>query len=361
MTINSKVKQRNINIEYVRIIAIFLVILNHYSLLGGFYYSDPLSFNAVLIQFLHSGGKFGVNVFILISGFFSYKSERVNVRHISKFLLEVTFYSVIFALVGVCFHTLKLKGIVKMLIPIPFVQWPFITFYFLLLCLSFWLNRMTHNLTERQHRILMIGLGIIWCVCPTFLKADFGVDIFGWYVYIFLLGGYLRRVIDDIKTPAKKLLVISALSYGFILLSELVIDFIGAHYMWSILKYAEHFRKVNSFFIVLSAVTLLAGAAKLKPRYGTFIQTVSSTTLGVFMIHDNKAMIPLLWRKLLRCYEFTSSKYLILHAFGSCILVFVVCVIIDLIRQKTVGRLEDKLLGSRIEWLDEKVNVYLSK
>ena len=120
-------------------------------------------------------------------------------------------------------------------------------------------------------------------------------------------------------------------------------------------------RKVNSFFIVLSAVTLLAGAAKLKPRYGTFIQTVSSTTLGVFMIHDNKAMIPLLWRKLLRCYEFASSKYLILHAFGSCILVFAVCVLIDLIRQKTVGRLEDKLLGSRIEWLDEKVNVYLSK
>ena len=77
------------------------------------------------------------------------------------------------------------------------------------------------------------------------------------------------------------------------------------------------------------------------------------------MIHDNKAIIPLLWRKLLRCYEFASSKYLILHAFGSCILVFVVCVLLDLIRQKTVGKLEDKLLGSRIEKLDEKINSYI--
>ena len=359
MSGNSIVKLRNINIEYVRLLAIFLIILNHYSLLGGFYYADPLSFNAVLIQFLHSGGKFGVNVFIFISGYFMYKSERINVKHISKFLLEVTFYSVIFAVIGLVFHTLNLKGIVKMLVPIPFVQWPFVTFYFMLLCLSFWFNRMMHNITERQHRVLMIGLGFTWCVCPTFLKVDFAVDIFGWYVYMFLLGGYLRRVIDDIKVPAKKLIGVSALSYGFILLSEVVIDYIGAHYMWSILKYAEHFRKVNSFFVVLSVVTLVAGAAKLKPRTNTFVQTVSSTTLGVFLLHDNKAMIPLLWRKWLRSYQFASSKFLIFHAFGSCLLVFAVCVLIDLARQKTVGRLEDKLLGSRIEWLDEKANAYL--
>ena len=143
---------------------------------------------------------------------------------------------------------------------------------------------------------------------------DFAVDIFGWYVYMFLLGGYLRRIIDDIKVPAKKLICFSAISYGMILLSELVIDYIGAHFIWSILKYAEHFRKINSFFIVFSVVTLVAGAAKLKPEYNRFVQTVASTTLGVFLIHDNKAMIPLLWRRLLRCYEFTSSKYLILHA-----------------------------------------------
>ena len=359
--IKNKVSQRNTNIEYVRLLAIFLIILNHYALLGGFYYADPLSFNAILIQFLHSGGKFGVNVFIFISGYFWYKSERVNVRHIAKFLLEVTFYSLIFAVIGFSFHTLSLKGIVKMLLPIPFVQWPFVTFYFMLMCLSFWFNKMMHNVTERQHRILMIGLGITWCICPTFFKVDFAVDIFGWYVYMFLLGGYLRRIIDDIKVPAKKLICFSAISYGMILLSELVIDYIGAHFIWSILKYAEHFRKINSFFIVFSVVTLVAGAAKLKPGYNRFVQTVASTTLGVFLIHDNKAMIPLLWRKLLRCYEFNSSKYLILHAFGSCIAVFVACVLLDLLRQKTVGKLEDRLLGSRIEALDEKINAYLSR
>lgn len=361
MSINEKVSRRNSNIEYVRLAAMFLIILNHYSLLGGFYYSDPLSFNAVMIQFLHSGGKFGVNVFILISGFFSYKSNRVNVKHISKFLLEVTFYSVIFAAIGFGFHTLSLKGIVKMLLPIPFVQWPFVTFYFMLMCLSFWFNKLTHHLTERQHRALMIGLGMAWCVCPTFFKADFAVDIFGWYVYVFLLGGYLARIIDGIKIPAKKLIAMSLLSYGFILVSELVIDYVGAHFFWSVLKHAEHFRKINSFFVVFSVVTLVAGAAKLKPEHSAFVQAVSSTTLGVFLLHDNKAMIPLLWRRLLRPYRFASSNFLIFHAIGSCLLIFAVCVVIDLLRQNTVGRIEDKFLGSRIDSLDERINGYLSR
>ena len=356
----NQVKQRNTNIEYVRLFAIFIIILNHYSLLGGFKYYDPLSFNAILIQFIHFGGKLGVNLFIFISGYFSYTSEKINVRHIAKFLLEVTFYSVIFAVFGLCFHTLSLKGIVRMLIPIPFVQWPFVTYYFLLMCLSFWLNKMMHSLSEKQHRVLIMGLGIIWCVIPTFFKADFGMSVFAWYVFVFMLAGYVRRTIDGMKTPPGKLFGIAAGSIGLILLSELVLDWIGAHYYWPVLKHAEHFRGINSLLILIATVTLAVGALKLEPKHNRFIQAVASTTLGVFLIHDNKAMIPLLWTKLLRTRHFTCSKYLILHAFGSCILILVVCVIIDLIRQKTVGKLEDKLLGSRISSLDRKINSYLS-
>ncbi len=353
-------KPRNTNVEYVRLLAIFLIILNHYSLLGGFRYYDPLSFNAILIQFLHAGGKLGVNIFIFISGYYSYTSERVNVRHIAKFFLEVTFYSILFAIFGLAFHTLSLKGIVKMLIPIPFVQWPFITFYFLLMCLSFWLNKFMHTLTEKQHRVLMIVLGIMWCVMPTFIKADFGMTMFGWYVYVFMLAGYCRRIFDQINYPAKKLIGISAASFGVILLSELVLDWIGAHYFWGVLSKAEHFRSMNSLFVVISMVTLVIGVMKLAPKTNQFVQTIASTTLGVFLIHDNKAMIPLLWTKWFKTSHFTNSNYLILHAFGTCIAILVVCVLLDLIRQNTVGRLEDKLLGKWIQSLDEKVNSYLA-
>ncbi len=353
------VRQRNTNIEYLRLLAIFIVILNHYSLLGGFSYCDPLSFNAILIQFLHVGGKLGVNIFIFISGYFSYTSQKINVRHISKFFLEVTFYSIIFAVFGLCFHTLSLMGVIRMLIPIPFVQWPFVTFYFMLMCLSFWFNKLAHSLTEKQHRALVIGLGIIWCVIPTFFKADFAMSMFAWYVYVFLLAGYVRRIIDGINLPPKVLTGISAASFVTILVSELVIDWFGVHFIPSVLKYAEHFRSMNSLLVVITTVTLFIGVIKLEPKHNKFVATTASTTLGVFLIHDNKAMIPLLWTKLLRTSQFADSKYLILHAFGSCILVMTVCVIIDLIRQRTIGRLEDKLFGKWIDSLDNKVNSYL--
>ena len=43
-----------------------------------------------------------------------------------------------------------------------------------------------------------------------------------------------------------------------------------------------------------------------------------------------------------------------------CIIILVVCIIIDLIRQKTIGKLEDKLLGRWIEKVDSKLRNYLS-
>ncbi len=355
-----KVKKiRNTNIEYVRLLAIFLVIINHYALLGGFEFDNPLSLNALTVQFLHSGGKFGVNLFIFISGYYSSTSKRVNFRHISKFVLEVIFYSIIFAFIGYYFHTLSMKGIIKTLAAIPFGQWPFITCYFMLMCLSFWTNKLIYALTEKQHLALLVFLGFTWCLVPTFLKAEFAMSTFTWYMYVYLVAGYVRRVIDKINYSPKTMFLICAGSFGVIWLSELVLTWVGVHYFRFALSKAEHFRHINSLFILIATVSLVIGVLKLEPKHNPFIQVIASTTLGIFMIHDNKAMIPLIWTGIFRTDQFAGSRFLILHALGTCILIMAVCVILDLIRQQTVGRLEDKLFGKEIDDLDRKINAFL--
>ena len=219
---NSTKKARNTNIEILRLFAIFIVIVNHYALLGGFVFDNPLSLNAITVQFLHFGGKLGVNLFIFISGYYSSTSKKVNFRHIIKFVLEVTFYSIIFAGIGLAFSTLDTKGLIKMLIPIPFGQWPFITCYFMLMCLSFWINKLIYAMTEKQHFALLLFLGFTWCLVPTFMKADFAMSTFTWYVYIYLVAGYVRRIIDTIQYTSKKMIGIALGAIGLYYSSKLL-------------------------------------------------------------------------------------------------------------------------------------------
>ena len=353
-------KVRNTNVEWVRLFAIVIVIFNHYSLLGGFEYDDPLSANAIIVQFLHFGGKLGVNLFIFISGFYlSANKGWGGVRHIVKFVLEVTFYSIIFASIGIAFNTLSFKQVLTMLVPIPFSQWNFVTCYFMVICLSFWTNKLIWALTEKQYRGLLIFLGITYCIIPTFIDGDFAMSMFSWYMFIYLCAGYFRKNFDKIVWSAKKLISIAIISILLIFLSEIIMNWVGLHISF-VGEHAEHFRSMNSVLVLSATVSLVLGVLKLPEKNNRFIQTIASTTLGVFLIHDNKAMIPLLWTGIFHTDEFTNSKWLLLHAIGTCFIILVVCIIIDLIRQKTIGKLEDKLLGRWIEKVDSKLRNYLS-
>lgn len=58
---------------------------------------------------------------------------------------------------------------------------------------------------------------------------------------------------------------------------------------------------------------------------------------GVLLIHANSdVMRQWLWKDVLNNVESYYSEHFILHAFLSILLIFVICVVIDLIRQKTV-------------------------
>ena len=64
---------RQSNLELSRILAMYLIVMHHFSVHGGVSIwsgSAPLSFNFYLDQLLSTGGKIGVNLFVLITGYF---------------------------------------------------------------------------------------------------------------------------------------------------------------------------------------------------------------------------------------------------------------------------------------------------
>ena len=91
-------KQRSSNLELLRIISMFLIVMHHYAVHGGFQLLEKdLSLNKIIIQILSGGGQLGVNLFILISGYFLIDSE-FKINKLLKLIFETFFYSVIILL-----------------------------------------------------------------------------------------------------------------------------------------------------------------------------------------------------------------------------------------------------------------------
>lgn len=90
-------KERQSNIEVLRILSMLMIIGHHFALHGRFNYSQ---YNAQLVDvekilvIFHAFGKIGVDIFVLIGAYFlvgrKYKSSRIV-----NLLLVSTFYSTV--------------------------------------------------------------------------------------------------------------------------------------------------------------------------------------------------------------------------------------------------------------------------
>jgi uncharacterized membrane protein len=112
---------------------------------------------------------------------------------------------------------------------------------------------------------------------------------------------------------------------------------------------------LNSPFILASSVELFIGFAKMKPIYNKALNKLASATLGVYLIHENSYVKPYLWNTLLKNSQMYESRFLIVHAFVSIIAVYLVCSLIDLIRQCTVERLFMNFVDKHLEQTESKV------
>ena len=93
---NTILLTRQSNFELLRIFAMIMIIAHHFAVHGGLEYSSNTTLGAIYMWFLHSGGKIGVNIYFLISGYFLISEKRFKTEKIIKIWLQVFFYSVLF-------------------------------------------------------------------------------------------------------------------------------------------------------------------------------------------------------------------------------------------------------------------------
>lgn len=352
-------KKRDSNIELLRIISMLLILAHHFSVHGGFnILKTSFTINRLWIQFLQFGGKIGVNIFVIISGYFLITSKGIKISKILKLWLQLFFYSVsiytLFVLTGV--EVVSIKGIIKNVLPVIFTKWWFASTYFVLYLLSPYINKLLNSFSKREYHRFLALLTFFWCIIPTFTTNSFQSNPLIWFIYLYSLAGYMRLygLLNTVKTGTCLLasFVVSLLTY----LSAVVFDLLGLK-ISAFSEHATYFFEMQKLPILIISVLLFLGFSKLNIGSIKLINIVSSATFGVYLIHDNAYVREFLWQTLFKNASYAYSDMLIPYSMLVIIIVYLTCTVIELIRIYFI----EKSYMSMVNNISEKIEMSIDK
>ena len=108
-------------------------------------------------------------------------------------------------------------------------------------------------------------------------------------------------------------------------------------------------------FALLIAVPIFCTFAYAKPFENTIVNMMATSTLGIYLIHDNPFVRNVIWTNVFHNAEFVNSPLLIPHMIGTVVAVFVVCGTIELIRKNTLERLYSGFVTRQSDKIEAKI------
>lgn len=319
-------KERESNFEAARILAMILVVLVHanYFSLGGIDRSDIITLpsSSFMRIFLEQLCIVGVNLFILISGWFGIKP---TVKGAISLLYQALFYSILILAAGILIGIPIPKDEMKEVFYFSGFYW-FIPAYLCLYVLSPILNSFIEHSTRNQLRQILITfffLEFIYGWITNKASIDGGYSTLS-FIGIYLLARYVNKYSNSLKSINP---TISLGCYFTITLITTAIAFFGIKYTghgFSTLKYCSPF--------VISASLFLFLFFQRFSFKNKFINWVACSVFSVYIVHQNPMIIPFFKKTFKSAYESLDGFTYCIIAVCLAVLLCLVCAVIDKVR-----------------------------
>lgn len=339
-----KNKIRQSGIELLRILMMLQVIFLHICIYGGFSSiakNDLSGLHKAVFYMVYLSSRCPVYVYILIFGYFSVLSNKTleSIKgKILKTYLPMFFYSLSIPFLGQIFGLWQLSSLEKARAFFPFTSriWYFMTLYLLVLILSPFLNKALTSLSKKEYTRLVIILFLMFSVWTVFSQLDqtkniirldkifdsSGKSLYG-FIYMYVLGGYLRLHIPCHKKARYRYLII----FAFLTLINAALCIFSD-------SYSKISTENNNPFVVLQGICLILYFRDLKFK-SKAINYIATANLGVYMIHEQFLVRNKLWHNWFRSLSDKSFYKLPEYPFKVliiCLTVFIVCGIIERVR-----------------------------
>ena len=339
-------KERNSNIELLRILSIFMIILSHYTVHNTVSnYLLPLGFNRLLLE-ITTLGNIGVIIFILITGYFSINQEK-SFKFKKLFFLWMQTFTYSF-LIYIIFVLLKLepfsiKLLIKSILPITFNGYWFISVYVIIYIFSPFINKFINSLNKKEHLNFIIISLFIFSILNMLTNQKYYCNELIQFIIFYSIGAYIKKYNQKYISKYNKYIFIC--TSIILVLSAVIFDVIGTK-IEIFSTHSTYFFSRTSIMSIIFAVTLFNMFIHRKSFSSKFLNIFSSLVLGVYLISDNEYVRKILWTDILKVSNYVNSHALILHMIGSLIFVFIVCIIIEFIRKNTIERITEKITSS---------------
>lgn len=338
--IKTKPIVRDSNIELLRIFAICGVIVLHYN--GAFAFSlvEPNSLNQYLLILLEGLFICAVNIFVLISGYFSALSQKRKAIRVIELIVQVICMNIACYLLSVIFSGgFTVKGLINSAIPNNYYTILYLTLYIL----SPYINIVLNKLTDKQLTAFVVIAFVLFSVWPTFLDflqsfnfiynglyttnasgSQYGYSFIN-FALMYIVGAILRK--KKCNPPVH-------------LLFPALIICLGILFFWQYKQPSVARSYCNPLVISLAVILfLLFKKINLKSK---LINSLSKATFTCFLIHG-----VFLGKIGIAHFVNASPILLLLHIIVSAIGIFliswVVWVIYDFITRKIFTLLSQKL------------------
>lgn len=174
---------------------------------------------------------------------------------------------------------------------------------------------------------------VMWCLIPTITQKSFQGNYFLWFVTLYCVAGYIRiyGFFADFSVKRWTLIFVlsSVLKYSTAVIYILLGTKIPYFYDNSLYFYGR-----ESLFTLACALSFFMIFEKLNMKYHKWINVIARATFGVYLIHDNRIVRPLLWNRIFENARYQNSLKIIPYSIAVAAFVFVVCTIVELLRQR---------------------------
>ena len=354
-------KPRASNLELFRIITMLLIVAHHYVVLSDLpkvMVTDPLGVQSIFLYIFGAWGKVGINCFVLITGYFMCTSS-ITLRKFVKLVAVVEFYEIttycIFIMGGVT-HFSWIPFLKSLLPILSLSPGSFTSCYLLFFLFIPFLNILIHHMDRRQHAILILLNLFAYTFLGSIPRNPVPINYLSWFSVIYLVGSYIRLYpsVRGLRSHlGMKLLACIALSVGSIVFFDWVGVRLGKEVfgiaLWGVID-------SNKALAFITSVVAFCWFKNLSMSYHPLINTIAASAFGVLLIHSGSfTMMDWLWKHTLNNAAFFGTELMYLHAFGSVVVVYVVCTMIDWLRIRYAERLMLDFYDRHAAWCEGKL------